>query len=514
VRKLLFIAVVLVAAATSQLASQEFSATVKPLPAVERFRQGTGLRVRLTVTKPSVAAFEDPGFVVVFENISDTPIDVNPYVRSNVYIYDEADRLVPPMLFAIADTVLVRVRADQLIRILPGQEWSVPVQPDHQSENDVGQWALYGSPQRNGEVRMMLRGGNYRARFVYLNSPGFYDVHDIPDIWEGREESDPVAFSVGAGAEDEIDAWQRESARAAAQREAAPMSVADAERQISSDDQSVVSTALDALHRWRSTSSIPTLVPLLHDSHAWKRTRAAQTILALGDARVRPVATRLLVDGDPAVRAHVVNWFAAHCLASELPLLEKHLDLTSLDGLAAMTGCASEAAFRRIRPFLDSPDRTTRARALGALTMLTFVGMEGTELSWQATPAEWDAWYRRRGRESREQWAIRQIRQDRPGASRAAAYLAALNQRRLLPELRRATAGSNAAVRVVAARAIAEFERAEGVALLKRELEHRAPGICAAAVAALNERTDHHFYFNFQNPAERAKAIATYRDIF
>jgi hypothetical protein len=60
--------------------SQQPPTRVDPIPAVERFVQGTGLRVRLTVAKTTVAAFEDPGFVVHLDNVGYTLLRVNPRI--------------------------------------------------------------------------------------------------------------------------------------------------------------------------------------------------------------------------------------------------------------------------------------------------------------------------------------------------------------------------------------------------------------------------------------------------
>jgi hypothetical protein len=75
------------------------------------------------------------------------------------------------------------------------------------------------------------------------------------------------------------------------------------------------------------------------------------------------------------------------------------------------------------------------------------------------------------------------------------------------------TSSPSAGVRITAARGIAAFDRLEGVALLKRELDNRDPSQCAHALIALNELTDHHYTFDFLIPAERQQAIATYAAI-
>ena len=88
-----------------------------------------------------------------------------------------------------------------------------------------------------------------------------------------------------------------------------------------------------------------------------------------------------------------------------------------------------------------------------------------------------------------------------------------MNDRRALPALHRAASSTAANVRIIAARGIARFDRAEGIALLKRELENRNPGSCVEALAALNELTDHDYAFDFHVPVERAQAIAAYTGV-
>lgn len=85
---------------------QQPGVRVNPIPAVERFVQGTGLRVRLTVAKSSLAAFEDPGFVVRLDNVGSAPVRVNPNVESNLYIYDEHGRFVPRQSAEERDTLV------------------------------------------------------------------------------------------------------------------------------------------------------------------------------------------------------------------------------------------------------------------------------------------------------------------------------------------------------------------------------------------------------------------------
>jgi hypothetical protein len=111
------------------------------------------------------------------------------------------------------------------------------------------------------------------------------------------------------------------------------------------------------------------------------------------------------------------------------------------------------------------------------------------------------------------EWAERQLRDNRPGAFVAADYLRRTNDPQVLPALRRATANRDALVRITAARGIVQFNRREGIALLKRELENRHPKRCAGALTALNELTDHHYAFDFYVPAERQQAIEAYASV-
>ena len=65
-------------------------------------------------------------------------------------------------------------------------------------------------------------------------------------------------------------------------------------------------------------------------------------------------------------------------------------------------------------------------------------------------------------------------------------------------------------MRISAARGLAEFDRAEAIALLKRELNHRDLWICAAALAALNELTGQSLVFDFKVPPERKRAVEAF----
>ena len=74
--------------------------------------------------------------------------------------------------------------------------------------------------------------------------------------------------------------------------------------------------------------------------------------------------------------------------------------------------------------------------------------------------------------------------------------------------LRAATAAHPSAwVRIGAARGVAEFERPQAIAFLKRELNHRDLWICVSALGALNKLTGQSLVFDFRVPSERKRAI-------
>jgi len=173
--------------------------------------------------------------------------------------------------------------------------------------------------------------------------------------------------------------------------------------------------------------------------------------------------------------------------------------------------CGTADAFGKLRAMLDSPDEGVRLSADTALTTLTFVGESGSpELAAPTSPAAWDAWYHGRRHESRAEWAARRLLDTtvHPLQREAAEYLGGLKDRRWLSALRAAAAAHPSAwVRISAARGVAEFNRAEAIALLKRELNHRDLWICAAALAALNELTQQSLVFDFKVPPERKRAV-------
>jgi HEAT repeat protein len=173
--------------------------------------------------------------------------------------------------------------------------------------------------------------------------------------------------------------------------------------------------------------------------------------------------------------------------------------------------CGTADTFGALRPLLDSPDGDVRLAAESALTSLTFVGEDGSpELPSPTTPAGWDAWYREHRGESRAEWAARRLGDTAsyPLQLEAAEYLSQLKDRRWLPALRAAAAAHPSAwVRLGAARGVAEFEPAEAIAFLARELNHRDLWICVRALEALNTLTGQSLAFDFRVPSERARAV-------
>jgi HEAT repeat protein len=484
--------------------SQTRTTSVDPIPAVERFVQGTGLRVRLTVAKASVAAFEDPGFVVHLDNVGKTPLPLNSHVLPNLYIYDERGQPARSFVSLYENYALTYIKNASVLA--PGQTLSQPMRPEHHVGHELGRLDSYMASDR-----LLLRGGKYTARFVYVNASGFpyrYDPRDIPGMWEGRLESEPVTFTVQPGAEAELSAMEQRY-RTRVQEDTRPRTVAEAEVALASNDQRAFADATDLLLRLRSTSPMTALRRLLTDPEPWKRSAAARAILAMDDERVRDVALSLIDGPDGAVRAQARGWLAFRCTTAMLPLLESRV--APLAGWETLLGkCGSAETFLTLRRQLDSTDERIRREAMYAIAELTF---QGYEFSSRATPDEVDRWYESHKGESRRMWAERLIRENQPRAWAAADYLRRMSDPQVLPALRHATSSPNAAVRVIAARGIAQFNRAEGVALLKRELVNRDPWVCTSAVTALNELTDHHYTFDFLIPAEREKAIAAYAAI-
>ena len=510
-------AAVLSAVIGAPASSQPRATSVEPIPAVEQFVERTGLRVRLTVSKASVAAFEDPGFVVHFENVGYTLLHLNPYILANLHIYGEDGRLAPPAASWIAESIVVGLKNKQVLRLRPGQTISRRVQPQYLVDYDVGRGSRYTEDVTGG--RMMLRGGKYTARIVYINAPGFpsrYHPLDIPDIWEGRLESEPIAFTVAAGAEAEINVhWspQPPGARIAPY----PATVAEAEMGLAADDLSEFAKATNFLVREHSTSSMPALRSLLTHPESWKRSAAAGALLAMNDERARDVAMSLIDSSDAGERSFALNWLVEHCTVAEFPLLVERLSPASTELTKALGKCGSAESYRMLRPLLESTDEQLRRSAIYAIYGLTFDGDENSWMSLRSTPVEWDRWFDAHKGESRRTWAERQLRRNRQNTAFisyfAVDYLRRSNDPQILPALRRAASGTDAMVRVLAARGIAQFDRAEAVALLKRELANRDPERSTEALRALNELTDHHYSFDFYRPGERQQAIAAYAAI-
>jgi HEAT repeat protein len=456
-----------------------------------------------------VSAFEDPGFVVHLDNVGKTPLRLNALVAPNLYIHGDNGQPVPPVTSSIADVAVVVIKNATVLP--PGQTLSRPMGPQHHVGHDLSRVDSYTDGGLAGG-RLLLREGKYTARFVYVNAPGFpagYDPRDIPEIWEGRLESEPVAFTVLPGAEAELSA---RGFRPGVQVEPRPRAVAEAEAALASQDEREFAQATEWLLRQRSTSSMTALRRLLAAPETWKRVAAARALLMMDDERARDVAMSLIDGPDGALRSLARNWLTVRCTVTLLPLLETRV-APGGDWETLLGSCGSAETFLELRPMLDSTDQRIRRSAMGAIIRLTFEGSESSAFTWRATPDEVDRWYESHKGESRRMWAERQIRENGPGAGPAVDYLRRMNDPRVIPVLRQATSSPNAVVRVTAARGIAQFNRTEGVALLKREFAHRSPRLCVEALRALNEITDHHYAFDFHIPAERQQAIATYATI-
>ena len=494
--------------------SQPRATSVEPIPAVEQFVQRTGLRVRLTVVKASVAAFEDPGFVVHFDNVGYTLLRVNPIV-AGLYIYGEDGRLAPPAASWITEFIgPAPLKNKQVVRLRPGQTLSRRVHPQYHVDYDLSRGSTYTKDVTGG--RVMLRGGKYTARIVYVNAPGFpsgYHPRDIPEIWEGRLESEPIAFSVAPGAEGEINVhWPPQ--RPGVRIEPYPATVGEAEMGLAAEDLGEFAKATGFLVRMHSTSSMPALRRLLAHPEPWKRSGAAGALLGMNDERARDVAMSLIDSPDPRERSFALSWLVEHCTVAQLPLLLERLSPSSTELTTALGKCGSAESYRVLRPLLESTDEQLRRSAINAIYGLTFETADAAGRLLRSTPAQWDRWFDTHKGELRRTWAERQLRRNRRDAAfipyHAVDYLRRSDDQQVLPALRRAASGTDAIVRVLAARGIAQFDRAEGVALLKRELANRDPQRCSEALTALNELTDHHYTFDFHIPAERQQAIAAY----
>jgi len=429
---------------------------------------GQGLRVRLTVKRSRVNAFEDPGFVVHLDNVGRTSLRLNPHIASNIYVYDENGQFLPAPSGWIAEFIVVALKKNDLVLLPPGETFSQEVTAEYRPRHDMGSGATYYN-RFEGKGGLLLRGGNYTAKFVYVNAPGFpanYAPRDFPNVWEGRLESDAVRFTVASGAEQYLDTY------------------------------------------YPFRRPIP--------GRAQTETRTAQSPngdLEMSDEGVRGRAMSLLESEDPSIRALALSRLAERCTTSLLPIIQRYLVPASNEWSAALGKCGSAETFLTLRPLLDSSDERTRRAAASALYMLTFEGSDDAEVTWRGSTADWDRWYERHKNEPRRTWAERQLRNNRGGAYMAIDYLRRTNDPQVLPTLRRAAVSATAEIRILAARGIATFDRSESIALLKREFENRNPQRSAEALSALNELTDRHDVFDFHVPAERQQAVATYAPI-
>src|SRR5262249_11612326 len=154
-----------------------------------------GLRVRLTMRTRVVAAHGDPGFTVHLDNVGGSTIYVNPEIVSNLYIYTTAGTPVAPTSAWFAQVGVIGLKRGDVIALGPAQTLWRPVHAENHAIYDMGNGAAYSDRGLNGYgEHLMLGAGSYTARFVYVNTPDFpstYSPRNIPEIWEGRVESEP-----------------------------------------------------------------------------------------------------------------------------------------------------------------------------------------------------------------------------------------------------------------------------------------------------------------------------------
>jgi hypothetical protein len=176
-----------------------------------------------------------------------------------------------------------------------------------------------------------------------------------------------------------------------------------------------------------------------------------------------------------------------------------------LDAVWGLTACGSSESFAILRSL---PDALAASAALHALTFTPSLP-DATGRSQRMTLAEWDAWLARHSGETREEWAIRALTAPEGAGDHVGAidYLRRANDPRALPAARRLASDTWYETRIAAARAVAAFERSEGIALLRRELLNRHPDAVRKAVDALNAVTGQNFQLDVTVPSERQRAL-------
>ena len=173
-----------------------------------------------------------------------------------------------------------------------------------------------------------------------------------------------------------------------------------------------------------------------------------------------------------------------------------------------LIACGAAESFTVLRSLPDAID------ASGALHALTFTPSppDATGRSQRMTLAEWDAWIATHGDETREEWAVRALTTPERAWDDMGAmdYLRRANDPRALPAARRLASNTWYETRIAAARTVAAFDRAEGIALLRRELLNRHPDAVRKAIDALNAVTGRNLQFDVTVPSERQRALEAY----
>jgi hypothetical protein len=458
----------------------------------------------------SLDALTDPGFSAVFENVGNVTITLNRRVVPSIRIYDAAGALMrAPITIVCECPMSPRRTREDLIQIPPGQSWTFalpPHYPRYRYNDEMATYMVYGKG-------LALPEGRYTARFTYVSfSNGLdsasYDVRELHDVWEGRQESEPISFSIAPGADSRV---PQLASRALpwTERDGASGEIA---RRLTSGDRNDVDAAMRLVGALRWKAAVPVLVWLLGSEDPWWRGPAAGALVNnLGVEGLHDRMRSLVDDQNRSVAESASQYLLTReCVPDDIPLLETRFSQKT--GISfAYINCGDAAAFPKLRGFLTSDPMTRWASV--ALSRLTFrPGGPDADIP-TITAAEWDAWYQKHRRESRKQWAITAVREpERPGSFHAAAfdYLRRQNDRRWLADFRRGATSEQYATRIAAVRGIAQFERVEGIALLRRELNHRSGDAFSSAVDALNALTGQYLDFDFTLPKERQRAIEAY----
>jgi hypothetical protein len=190
----------LILGCTAATNAQPGASTVPPIPSYKRFVHGTKLRIRLMMRTTLLTAVEDPGFAAIFENTGVDPLYLNPYVVSNLRLFDEHGNLMAPACRVISEpSGPAVVQRSDLVRLAAGETWVTPLAPEF-ATGEPSSVAAYREC-RDGQQRLLLPAGRYTARFTYVSYAGYiagyipghaagYDLRESPT--SGRDGSSPI----------------------------------------------------------------------------------------------------------------------------------------------------------------------------------------------------------------------------------------------------------------------------------------------------------------------------------